>query len=1122
MRNRIAFNIESLLRLRAEKRIYYIHPTTSTECLLGSLMTEKAIFIDGLPVHRHQPNLNSSGEKITRRVIHQIEHVDTFPAPIVDTSFAKTRLEVLKAWEINFSIIFLHISSLLAFIYICSSSSRIISAWNVSKKIPEPSFLDASLESSLNALSTFVPIAFIFLVISDGNATQEQQYTGALLAIGIFFKNPLSYPHRHHRIGSIFNDAMYSSATFFYILLSVHSYRTFRVPRRQFRTTYAFKLVVMVIYLLIRLTTGCLMKVITSTVPLTSFLIWVILPPNDRQLDRVTASVLLISFMDIFFILWIVREVTLTRKFLSKQPYLDSRTKQLGFRCFVYQFTVFGICLSLFSAICVWFTPRELLRHGFLRGEPDTTLSLNLEVGNPGLYFIFVLWILNLAHVNLPANLNYWSDDGKIMKLLKRISESSFSSWLRKHKILAQVQRREVPEEGGLLCNNEHICPLRYQHREIVSQNQKMFNLEDEGPDEVKERFLEPLLENNNRKLKIFTDNKKEGYILDTDLNENDCFYPEYTLNVVGGSDQTIEIHGRAHDNSRDGNNSTGPIKEITTVRIPLLPNCKAGIEYLDKRKKRSRKVGTDGLMQTPGKSPEALLQNLAQDRIQIHKNVLVMETHVLLANISYLAYIPGNLNEEYVSSALDQKDDLDPNSFNRLISAEVLNDKPPKYDDGSSFLIDVAKVCEGQNLFVFRHISNEQSNTHAIILVGKGRVIVAFSGTRDSTNWATSSRFNRSVYDEKFPRFEYEEADAEQLKKTKTRAYERIVVNPRAHDDSFESQVQQRPNWEASGSSVRRSRSSDSVLVFPDLSSNDLEQPCDFENNLCYDHHLSKYGAVSKFELKPFRRRFRHRSFSSFETNRKEESQFYLQPIATSMANEILTFGQSKVHTGFADAYLGIRKQILGALVELYGGNHCKLMEKYTDTKVAEGLPVFFCGHSLGGALATFAAFDAAKYYRKIGIKSRQMISCSTFGCPMIGNDSFKKMYEETVKNHWRFEIASDPIPKLPSSFFNYMHVGTRVLMDQSGILLIDPSFVEMQWWGTFNNPYLRYKLHIRASYISALKSYCALYRGGKDDLRKSFWPFPIKAQTKGLFQALEDRHNSNPATSLFFNSPN
>jgi len=167
LRNRIAFNIESLLRLRAEKRIYYIHPTTSTECLLGSLMTEKAIFIDGLPVHRHQPNLNSSGEKITRRVIHQIEHVDTFPAPIVDTSFAKTRLEVLKAWEINFSIIFLHISSLLAFIYICSSSSRIISAWNVSKKIPEPSFLDASLESSLNALSTFVPIAFIFLVISD-------------------------------------------------------------------------------------------------------------------------------------------------------------------------------------------------------------------------------------------------------------------------------------------------------------------------------------------------------------------------------------------------------------------------------------------------------------------------------------------------------------------------------------------------------------------------------------------------------------------------------------------------------------------------------------------------------------------------------------------------------------------------------------------------------------------------------------------------------------------------------------------------------------------------------------------------------------------------------------------
>lgn len=1072
-------------------------------------MKEKASFINGLPVHRQQSPLSISDESIEREITNQVEDDENFSPPIVDTSFAKTRLEVLKAWEINFSIVFLYISSLLALIYICSSSSRIISGWNDSKRIPKPTLLDTYLGVSLRAVSTFLPVVFIPLVIGDGNSTQEQVYTGALLTIGLFFQNPLSYLHRHHGVRAIINDAIYSSTTFLYVLLSVHSYRTSNVPRQQFRSLYTFKAVMGLIYLLIRLTTGCLLKVITSTVPFTSFLIWAILPPKDRQLDRVTASVLLVLFMDVFFILWIVREVTLTSKFLSKEPYLDSRTKQLGFRCFVYQSTVFGICLSAFSAIGVLSTPRALLLHGFFRGKSDDILSLNIEVRNPGLYFIFVSWILNLAHVNLPANLNYLSDDGKIMKLLKRISESSFVSWLRKHKILAQVHTREEPRKRGLLFNNEHISPLRYQHREVLSYKQIMSNIrEEEGLDEVKERFLEPLLETNNRKLRIFTDNEKEGYIFDTDLNENDNFYPEYTLYATDKSDLKVEINGQGHGHERAESNSTCPMKATSSVRIPLLSNCKAGIEYVDKSKKRASKDGIYGLMKTPGKKSEIFLQNLALDRIQIQKNVLVMETHVLLANISYLAYIPGNLDEEYLRPSLTQKDDQDPNSVNRLISSEVLNDNPPTFDDGSRFLVDVAKVCEDQDLFVFRHISNEKTNTHAIILIGKGKVLVAFSGTRDSTNWSTSSRFNRSVYDEKFPRFEFEEADTGKLNRTTTRAYDRIVVSPKVQGKSVASRIEEPPAKEVYGTMVRRSKSTDSVIVFPDLSSDDSEYtPCDFEHNLCYEHNLFKYGAVSKFEMKPFSRRFLNRSFSSFETNRHSEESFHLQPIASTMANEILTFGKSKVHTGFADAYLGIRKQILGALVELYGGNNCKLMEKYTDKNVAKGLPVFFCGHSLGGALATFAAFDAAKYYREIGIKSRKMISCSTFGCPMIGNDSFKKMYEQTVINHWRFEMASDPIPKLPSSFFNYMHVGTRVLLDQSGMLLIDPSFVEMQWWGTFNNPYLRYKLHIRASYISALKSYCTLYRGGKEDLTESFWPFPIKAQTKGLFQALEER---------------
>ncbi len=118
-----------------------------------------------------------------------------------------------------------------------------------------------------------------------------------------------------------------------------------------------------------------------------------------------------------------------------------------------------------------------------------------------------------------------------------------------------------------------------------------------------------------------------------------------------------------------------------------------------------------------------------------------------------------------------------------------------------------------------------------------------------------------------------------------------------------------------------------------------------------------------------------------------------------------------------------------------------------------------------------------------------------------MVGNDVFKTRYERLVETHWRFEMASDPIPKVPSGFLNYTHVGVRVLLDQSGMLLIDPSFIEVHWWGRLSNPYLGYMLHKRASYITALRLYCDLYKDGQDNLEDAFWPFPIKVQTKGVF---------------------
>lgn len=58
--------------------------------------------------------------------------------------------------------------------------------------------------------------------------------------------------------------------------------------------------------------------------------------------------------------------------------------------------------------------------------------------------------------------------------------------------------------------------------------------------------------------------------------------------------------------------------------------------------------------------------------------------------------------------------------------------------------------------------------------------------------------------------------------------------------------------------------------------------------------------------------------------------------------------------------------------------------------------LPWWSAGHSLGGALATLAAFDIAKELRLTDIH------VVTFGAPRTGNRAFAQEYEQMVPDTW------------------------------------------------------------------------------------------------------------------------
>jgi len=117
--------------------------------------------------------------------------------------------------------------------------------------------------------------------------------------------------------------------------------------------------------------------------------------------------------------------------------------------------------------------------------------------------------------------------------------------------------------------------------------------------------------------------------------------------------------------------------------------------------------------------------------------------------------------------------------------------------------------------------------------------------------------------------------------------------------------------------------------------------------------------------------------------------------------------------HKGFTDIYSSCREDIRS------------LVQASDPDK-----QLFITGHSLGGALATLAAFDMA-------LNDEREPIVYTFGAPRVGDPKFARAYNRTVKQHWRIQNEYDIVPHLPplvyrqpktKNIFYYMHVRGEV----------------------------------------------------------------------------------------------
>ncbi|TYH04638.1 hypothetical protein ES288_A08G022600v1 [Gossypium darwinii] len=142
-------------------------------------------------------------------------------------------------------------------------------------------------------------------------------------------------------------------------------------------------------------------------------------------------------------------------------------------------------------------------------------------------------------------------------------------------------------------------------------------------------------------------------------------------------------------------------------------------------------------------------------------------------------------------------------------------------------------------------------------------------------------------------------------------------------------------------------------------------------------------------------------------------------------------------VHSGFHSLYIGTvpdsihsqtsaREQVLAAVK--------KLVNKYKH----EELSITVTGFSLGGALATLTAMDivANEYNKPTTSNATFMVTAFVFGCPRVGNDGFKQLFDSLRDKNLRLlrmKNKTDPVPTLLitllySDVGNVLNVNTSV----------------------------------------------------------------------------------------------
>lgn len=156
---------------------------------------------------------------------------------------------------------------------------------------------------------------------------------------------------------------------------------------------------------------------------------------------------------------------------------------------------------------------------------------------------------------------------------------------------------------------------------------------------------------------------------------------------------------------------------------------------------------------------------------------------------------------------------------------------------------------------------------------------------------------------------------------------------------------------------------------------------------------------------------------------------------------------------------------------------------------------PLWFAGHSLGGAMAAICASRC-----KVSSIPSDPAGLFTFGAPRIGD----RRYVNYVRlNYYRWVNNNDVVPRVPPSFLGYRHAGQEIYLDHQGRIRRFRGWLRLRdrWQGFMSGLRLRkvdhFSDHNLAGYIDgvwrAIEHEEGLAQGDHQSvIRSSSVPYP------------------------------